>query len=418
MTKIKTIITGFGVSAFLGIFIPSASAMDEKEEYVDPIAYHSLTGCKRENDEMRLVISRSLANQYSDMVLSPFPLSPCPPIFVVTLPRGQKILVVGTIHTFPLGCLLPYKVVQKLIGASDFVLNEIAGVSLCGQSRGRKKKIYEILNDAEVLESAYIQPTAIARIKDATVKMYNGVGAEYRESFAQDRMDKIFDKNGCWYEKAGIIAAADSSPEFVVNCVPEEEVKCRYQLSIKGRVFEIGLNEYKELHPIALEALYYGFTQESLFTPTPWGIDYCLDSMARDLGKPIFALEEHRDRWGKDAIDSFTKKIISEDAFGLEFAIGRMKKVEQKAEYGTFGSLAMNLVHLYSGILPDDRSAGVCERNSLWVDRIMSLGNFKRSFGYVGMAHLLDLFTKFEKAGCKVSQRLPLADLEDMCDYL
>ena len=413
--KIKNIITRLVVSAFLSIFTPSASAMDEKEEYVDPLADYAVTECERENDEMALVISR-MSNPYSDMALSPFPLSPCPPIFVVTLPRGQEIFVVGTIHTVPLGCLLPYNVAQELIGASDFVLNEINGASLCGQSRGRKKKIYEILNDAEVLESAYIQSIAIARIKDATVKTYEGCSPEYRESFAQDRMDKIFDPNGFWYEKAGIIAAAGSSPEFVVNCVPEEEVKCRYQLSIKGRVFEIGLNEYKELHPIALEALYYGFTQESLFIPTSWGMDCCLDSMATDLGKSIFALEEHRDRWGKAAIDSFIKSIISANAFGLEFAIGKLKKVEQKAEYGSFGSLTMVLGHFYSGILPDDGSAAVCERNSLWVDRIMGLGDFRRSFGYVGMGHLLDLFTKFEKAGCKVSQRLSQADLEDMCD--
>ncbi len=76
---------------------------------------------------------------YADMRLSQYPGHPNPPIYEITFPKGQKLLILGTTHNVPLGCMLPYQLAQELIEASDFAIGEIFGELLSHMPRKKNK---------------------------------------------------------------------------------------------------------------------------------------------------------------------------------------------------------------------------------------------------------------------------------------
>ena len=159
-----------------------------------------------------------LKNPWSDMGLSPCSMHQSPPLYMVTLPHEQKIILLGTTHDFPLTCMLPYGLAQDLIEQSAFVFNEIFGeLFKGGPSEVKAHFVLASLlgfNSPPKLDNlpdfCYTSKDCIKKIEDCTRAFYKQFNSLYPdqlsiESEVVKTMASIFDKNGKWYQKAGIV---------------------------------------------------------------------------------------------------------------------------------------------------------------------------------------------------------------------
>ena len=104
--------------------------------------------------------------------LTKYPEHPCPPVYDIIFPNGKKMLILGTTHNVPLGCMLPYRLAHKIIKASDFVINEINGQLLPGVSSEITEADDEVKNDENL--TPYMTESRIQKIKQSVREFYLG----------------------------------------------------------------------------------------------------------------------------------------------------------------------------------------------------------------------------------------------------
>lgn len=332
----------------------------------------------------------------SDMRLSPFPMHQHPPLFLVTLPRGQRIIFLGTTHTFPLACMLDYGLARELIEQSSFSFNEINGTLL----KGGSKKVDDSSKEEEIPEYAIIKQEDREKIEDGERTFYAQwySGDPLKERVAE-RMATIFDQHGSWYKKSKLFDRSDALGQIVKMLPP------------------------KELHPAALSYAYRALTNTPLYhKPSCGGMDDHLDQIVSvNCGRILYALEEDDDRLGEGFIQENTLAIQEsiardcKDATWYGVAVQAfLRDVDGVKEVADIGSLHPST--FFADDLRETQSLDVLERDALWARRIMAMGQeyFSLASGYVGVDHLLDLFKKLTNAGCKISDRLSLAKLEEL----
>jgi hypothetical protein len=367
-----------------------------------------------------------------DMRLTKYPEHPCPPIYEVTFPKGQKMLILGTTHTIPLGCMLPYRLAHKIIKASDFVINEINGQLLPGVSSEITEADDEVENDENL--TPYMTESRIQKIKQSVREFYLGEtlkeyylnldGSINEEKLQKDvniRMSQIFDSSGHWYKKARIIVANDNV-EADFGSTKDWSESYPKKLKIKGNVFIVPSRNGKELHPRALEFIYQTFTNIPYTTPICGGMDYHLDYMTSTHEKTLYAFEESADREGSRTEELIEKinKSYEESLCCFEDNIDKLslqpgvEKQKSKSVTVMFEP-AFDDINFYSNELSKAAPLNVLRRNDIWIQRIMALNetHFKHAFAYVGRDHLHDLFEKLTKLNFTVSARLSLAEFED-----
>lgn len=332
----------------------------------------------------------------SDMCLSPCPTHQRPPIFLVTLPRGQRIIFLGTTHTFPLACMLPYGLAQNLITQSSFSFNEINGTLL----KGGHKKADDTSEEEEIPESVLVKQTDREKIEEGELTFYaQWYSGELLKAKAAESMASIFDQDGSWYKKAGLLDRSDALGQIVKMLL------------------------HQELHPAALSYVYRTLTNSSSYQkPSCGGMDDHFDQMVSvNYGRILYALEETDERFGQG--------FLQENMVTLQESIARACQnaiCYRVAVNGLFSDIdgvkqevnieSLNPSSFFSDDLRETQSLDVMERDDLWVPRIMTLDTeyFNLASGYVGIGHLKDLFKKLKTAGCHVSDRLSLVMLEEL----
>ncbi|MBA4250089.1 MAG: hypothetical protein C0440_05835 [Candidatus Pelagibacter sp.] len=364
--------------------------------------------------------------------LTAYPVHPFPPVYNITFPNGQTMLILGTIHTVPLGCMLPYKLVNDIVNASDFVINEIYGQILPKQIRIIKdtkkspdKENFNFLymTDAhmEKMREKELEYSKRYYINDDGTEKFTGA-QKCLENSVVASIAKSFDSNNCWYEKAGIIVSDDDTPTDFGPTNYWNEIYPK-KLKIKGKILNVPSFNGKELHPLALEYLHKSFTGPCYTIPACGGMDNHLDEIALASGKEIYALEDQYDRYAE--YPELIKEINENYKFGLvcfELAVQRLTsqtKVEKQEPQSIKFELLVKYSNLYAQELPKDPSLDLHKRNDIWIERIMTLNQtvFKHAFAYVGMGHLHDLFEKLKNHNFVISPRLSLEELEDIYTY-
>ncbi len=354
----------------------------------------------------------------ADMPLSPYPLHQRPPIFMVTLPHGQRIIVLGTTHTFPLSCMLPYWVARELIEQSVFTFSEIGGKGARSGRVGRRFRYEDIPDFAFVSEESKEKLRKGERVFCGNV--YKDPNC--LDEVVDKEMSSIFAPDGRWYEKAGILLGkihkSDNDyqlEEDYAECKDDDHLT-HLVLKVKGNELTLPLG--KELHPVALVIVERLIMKESLYQkPSFGGMDDHLHTIASNRGNVVFALEKADERWGKGAIKDCEIAIEAslQNAVAYKWDIDNIVKIPRQPQVEV-AIEDYSPADFYSDAIPEYQSLGLLERNDLWVPRIMKLDTerFKLAFGYVGRGHLVDLFKKLVAAGCQVSGRLSLVDLEEI----
>ncbi|MDP4725121.1 MAG: hypothetical protein NWS47_02375 [Alphaproteobacteria bacterium] len=367
-----------------------------------------------------------------DLRLTKYPEHPCPPIYEVTFRNGQKMLILGTTHTVPLGCMLTYRIAHDIINASDFVINEICGKLLPGLTSEISEENHDVEEDENL--TPYMTERRMQKIQkyvrefylSETLKQYylnsdDSINEEKLQKDVNTQMSKIFDSNNFWYENAGIIVT-DDNVEADFGSTKDWPASYPKKLKIKGKIAIVPSRNGKELHPIALEFLHESFTGDTSYTrPICGGMDDHLHYMTSSCGKTLYAFEESADRYNESCAQELIETIDKNCENGFYAFKNRIESLQthpdeakQKSKQVTFES-AMGYGNFYSNELIKDNSLNLLERNNIWIQRIMALNQrvFKSAFAYVGKGHLHDLFEKLTKLGFTVSERLSLAELED-----
>ena len=247
------------------------------------------------------IVARTSQKQYdpyADMRLSQYPGHPNPPIYEIIFPNGQKLLILGTTHTVPLGCMLPYRLAHELIEASDFTIDEINGELL--PRKKNKTNFFSLLFLNFLFQKCwdwasnfvFSQPEDTPYMTlDRIQKVKNSYFNSYKHCMTPARIDEelsnIFDPQGHWYENAGIIADEDAEVDFSLSRHFNEMY--RKNLKIKGKVIRVPTENGKELHPAALQKIYNLCTNISLYAKPPCGgMDDHLGCMAHTNKKKAF----------------------------------------------------------------------------------------------------------------------------------
>ncbi len=360
-------------------------------------------------------------NPLADMPLSPYPFHQRPPIFMVTLPHGQRIIVLGTSHVFPLLCMLPYGLAQDLNEQSAFTFNEINGNLLRSNGSGRVNRRFKY---KDIPDFAFVSEESKAKLREGQVLIYKAIYKDPNclDEVVDKEMSSIFAPDGRWYEKAGILLGkihkSDNDyqlEEDYAGC-KDDDHPTHLVLKVKGNELTLPLG--KELHPVALVIVERLIMKESVYQkPSFGGMDDHLHTIASNRGNVVFALEKADERWGEGAIKDCEIAIEA----SLTNATAYKWHIENTVKKPRQPQVAVAIedyspASFYSDELPEDKSLGLLERNDLWVTRIMKLDTerFKLAFGYVGRGHLVDLFKKLVAVGCQVSRRLSLVDLEEI----
>lgn len=365
----------------------------------------------------KIRISLSSIDPRADMCLSSCPMHQRPPIFLITLPHGQRIILIGTTHVFPLWCMLPYGLARELIEQSSFTFNEVHGELLYGAC----KKIGDS-GDKPIPDFAVVKKEDITKIAAG--------GRAFLQPFYSDNeldrkvdeaMSTIFDSDGSWYAKAGLLDRNDILGQ-IVRELPKD----------------------RELHPAALSYAYEVLTDTQFYHPPSCGyMDHHLNQMVQiNYGRILHALEDDEERfsdgffeknnaemqativsdcqniiWYKSAITNLLKyangdkqnTTIESYNPGQFYSYKVKLKVDDTEEVDSINLAPTKLDQESYNFL-------VLERNVKWCTEIMSLDSksFSLASGWGGILHLLDLFEKLRKKGCQVSTRLSLADLEEI----
>ncbi len=352
-----------------------------------------------------------LKNPWSDMGLSPCSMHQSPPLYMVTLPHGQKIILLGTTHNFPLACMLPYGLAQDLIEQSSFTFNEIFGELF----KGGRSKVDSHFCLASLPDFCYTSEAYREKIKAGIRACYEPFFVELPPEYLESEVDKyiasIFDENGKWYEKAGIVLRKISKDKESHKKEDYEEGKnedpllTHLVIKVNGLEIEVPIGK-EELHPAALLLRVAPYP-----LPLCGGMDQHLVRISVNAGKPFFALEQERERWGQEQVKYLRGEIENLVIGMFKWHIDQLKQQDPNVNDSPAFYKAF-----YSDELPDDKSPGLLERNNLWILRIMELKerDFKLAFGYVGRGHLKDLFKKLEDLKGKNVERLSLADLAEI----
>ncbi len=399
------------------------------------------------------------------MRLSQYPGHPNPPIYEIIFPNGQKLLILGTTHTVPLGCMLPYRLAHELIEASDFTIDEINGELL--PRKKNKTNFFSLLFLNFLFQKCwdwasnfvFSQPEDTPYMTlDRIQKVKNSCFNSYKHFMTPARIDEelsnIFDPQGHWYENAGIIADEDAEVDFSLSRHFNEMYP--KNLKIKGKVITVPTENGKELHPAALQEIYNLCTHTSLYAKPPCGgMDDHLLKMAHIRQKKCFSLESRKGR-STTARNNISKKIDEQCSvwFGhvyfykkefvekleegsarisrdfIEKIIGKndeffqsthwleyKKECDREVEKATSTqTIAVMLQDFYSKTLLIDNDPSVLARNTLWVERLVKLNekSFNRAFAHVGNGHLHDLFKKLKQSDFNVSERVSLAKLDEI----
>ncbi|MCX7342701.1 MAG: hypothetical protein NT128_00935 [Proteobacteria bacterium] len=328
-----------------------------------------------------------------------------PPLFKITLPGGQVIVILGTTHTIPLSYILPECLVEDLIKQSVFTFNEIWGELL----KGGPSKVDSHFGCDSLPDFCFINDACRTKIKDIIRAFYKQFEALYLnpeslESKVAEDMNSVFDENGKWYEKAGIVLRKirkdkENATNEKEECETDDLQPTHLVIKVNGCELEVPVD--KELHPIVLSRV------APYQLPLCGGMDKHLVIISLNAGKPIFALEQESERWGQEEMKCLRDSIENSGIYPFKF-------FSHDKPQGPL--ITKDTLHIfYSVELPDHKSPGLLERNDLWVLRIMELvkEDFKLAFGHVGCGHLKDLFEKLEGNKCKV-ERLSLAKLQGL----
>ncbi|MCE2715711.1 MAG: hypothetical protein ACK4V2_01250 [Pseudomonadota bacterium] len=375
----------------------------------------------------------SVFDPYADMCLSAFPGHPHPPIYKVTLPKGQEIIFLGTVHTVPLECFLPYKVAHQLIEASQYIIDEING-ELLGTSYEEKYRnaFQKAFNgqDPEYVDVLYVTQSSKQKMADDLIKAYTSDYASMdiitATSWTNSMLDRIFDENDCWYHKAGLQVESDSLLEASAISVLEEgnlslkipglTYKC---IKINDVVYKVPTHKGKDLAPeifaylvpnnLELDNLYFSKLQFYGYSmPDVVGVEDHLISMKEAQEKILSSLEESPDRF---ILEDFRDLEVSFD----DVTIVKKEDIDNFLWHVFMHPLTFedNTQILYSKEQPLPLATSL-RRNSLWTERLMTLNDkhFKQGFVFIGEGHLLDLFSKLADVGCTISNRLSVAELE------
>jgi len=340
----------------------------------------------------------SVFDPYADMCLSAFPGHPHPPIYKVTLPKGQEIIFLGTVHTVPLECFLPYKVAHQLIEASQYIIDEING-ELLGTSYEEKYRnaFQKAFNgqDPEYVDVLYVTQSSKQKMADDLIKAYT---SDYAS------MDIITATS--WTNSIGNLSL--KIPGLTYKCIKINDVVYKVPTH-KGKDLAPEIFAYLVPNNLELDNLYFSKLQFYGYSmPDVVGVEDHLISMKEAQEKILSSLEESPDRF---ILEDFRDLEVSFD----DVTIVKKEDIDNFLWHVFMHPLTFedNTQILYSKEQPLPLATSL-RRNSLWTERLMTLNDkhFKQGFVFIGEGHLLDLFSKLADVGCTISNRLSVAELE------
>ena len=357
----------------------------------------TIFACENEHDDSLTVARNGTQNSqvqydpYADMRLSQYPGHPNPPIYEITFPNGQKLLILGVVHGIPLECYFSITTAKSIIEASAFSVNEIKGIilpSMVDTSMVDNRSRFYM-----AAERCYMTTERIKKIKDSIIV---------------EEFSKIFDSQGHWYEKAGIIAneAEKVDRDFCASLPSLQTIN----LKIKGKTVKVPAPNGQEIHPIALLPLLGNMNPAPAFK----GVDEHLDFLTYNGKKAVYAFESHDDSMTNGFIQELANKIDARPGDAFLYGVNILKSDKEKYYNPLF--YPENLYIFYSRELYFDQDPDVIERNGLWIQRLVKLNEekFKLAFAHVGLFHLHDLFEKLKEVGFTVSERVSLAKLDEI----
>jgi hypothetical protein len=339
------------------------------------------------------LLSRMLPDPFSDIGLRPLGM-PTPQGRIFQFKLGENtVILVGTLHTVPLFCYMPYNVAENLVKRTCFLIDEINGDPL-GEGR-LERSLSDAINSFR-LNEGYAEGDFILSFKQWADGIYTDLG---RLSEAADKkLNEYFDESGKWYPKAGI------TPDILKDVERES----------RGFINAVG----PELHPAFWEFMFKasGFMGPNTYTPNPLGgIDDHLGSLGQRWHKRVFALETGITRTvaeiselskklsGKKGSDVYRSFYLSSD--NVNETITKVKKgnnTEPKHYDDKPVSILNSVPFLFEDYHTPKRlrledSEELRLRNQEWVERIrehiypMSLPKDQHILMYVGQAHIDDL---------------------------